>query len=244
MSESRGMNIVKASDGSILVRARLTDSSGAKITTGTASLYVLRFIPDTGALSTFDWDDNTFKTGAVTTPTSTLSHRTANNGSLDTGIWDKRIVSPALTAFSVGDKYVAYITHTDLLEDLAVEFQYGAGEGDDTPQTGDNYARIGASGAGLTSVGLAASAIGTSSFAAGALTDAIVGADFFKSLFNYRRGVDFPETVKHSIAGLLAALMTWSISGTTLTAKKVDGSSFFTQPLSSSSGAAPVVARD
>lgn len=142
MAESRGVLIVKANDGSILIQARLTNSAGAIITSGTASLYLAHVVPGSGAFETLDHNDNTFKTGACTTPTVAMTHRTLNNATVNTGVWNYRVTSANLSAHVVGDKYVAYVTHASLVEAIAIEYQYGAGEGDDTPQTQDHAADL------------------------------------------------------------------------------------------------------
>lgn len=128
MAESRGMAIIRSGDTSILFRLVAFDGADAKITSGTMSLRLWHVIPTTGALETFDFDDDTFKTGAITTPTAALSHQTAENSTYDTGLWTLR--QTTLTDFTIGDKYVAEFSHASLPRPITVEFQYGDLEGD------------------------------------------------------------------------------------------------------------------
>jgi len=128
MAESRGMAIVRSDDTSILFRAALYDVADAKITSGTTSLRLWHIVPATGAVETYDFNDDTFKTGAVTTPTATMTHRQAENSTYNTGVWTYRHAT--LTDFTVGDKYVAEVSHTSLTRELHIEFQYGSTEGD------------------------------------------------------------------------------------------------------------------
>lgn len=129
MAESRGMSILRSSDTSILIRAQLIDAANAKITSGTTTLRVWRVIPTTGALETYDFNDDTFKTGAVTTPTTTMTHRQAENSTYDTGVWTTRLT--VLTDYDVGDKYIFEVSHGALPHPLAVEYQYGDLDGDE-----------------------------------------------------------------------------------------------------------------
>lgn len=127
MAESRGINIIKQSDTSILFYASLSDVSNAKITSGTTSLRMWHFVPSTGALETYDFNDVTFKTGAITTNTAAMTHRTTENSTYDTGIWSYR--HSDLTGFTSGDKYVVEISHANLPRSINMIFQYGGSEG-------------------------------------------------------------------------------------------------------------------
>lgn len=127
MAESRGMNIIRSNDGSVLFRAILFDSSNNPITTA-STLRIFEFVPTTGALNTFDFDDDTFKSGAITTPTVAMTHQQGENATFDTGIHTFR--QTVLTDFEIGNKYIAYVTHASLVRAIAAEFQYGDLEGD------------------------------------------------------------------------------------------------------------------
>jgi hypothetical protein len=122
------MSIIRSNDGSILFRAVLFDASGNPITT-TATLMILHFVPASGDIETYDFNDNTFKTTAVTTRTQNLTHEQADNNTVDTGIHRHRHTT--LTDFEIGDKYVAYVEHASLPAPIVAEFQYGDLEGDD-----------------------------------------------------------------------------------------------------------------
>lgn len=122
------MAIVRSDDTSILFRASLFDAANAKITAGAASLRIWHFVPTTGALETYDFNDDTFKTGAVTTATASLTHRQAENSTYNTGVWSYR--HSTITNFTKGDKYVFEVTHASLAKTVHGEFQYGDCEGD------------------------------------------------------------------------------------------------------------------
>lgn len=128
MAESRGIDIIRSNDGSILFRVSAFDAANAKITTGTLSMRLWRVIPTSGSLETYDFDDDTFKTGAVTTAEANLTHQQAENSTYDTGIWTRR--HTVLTDFTIGDKYIAEFSHASLPKPIPFEFQYGDLEGD------------------------------------------------------------------------------------------------------------------
>lgn len=130
MAESRGSNFIfRSSDTSLLIRAVLFDATDAKITAGTTSLRIWHVIPTTGALETYDFNDNTFKTGAVTTPTVAMTHRQAENNTYNTGYWNYRHTT--LGPFVVGDKYIFEVSHANLPRPITAEYQYGDLEGDE-----------------------------------------------------------------------------------------------------------------
>lgn len=92
-----------------------------------------------------------------------------------------------------------------------------------TPQTGDNYARIGAAGAGLTSVAL------TSAYDFAKGTTAVTES--------YNADGSAPTPIQ-AIMAILQILTEGSVAGTTMTVKKLDGSTTaFTLTLNS--GTAP-----
>ena len=127
-AESQGLDIVKSSNTSIAVVFGLRDSAGAKITSGSATARIWHILPATGALETYDFNDDTFKTGAITTATVAMTHQTAENGTYNTGNWVIRHAT--LTAFVDGDKYVIEASHADLTESIPYWFQYGGADGD------------------------------------------------------------------------------------------------------------------
>lgn len=123
----KGIDVRETTDR-LVFRCSLKDSSGAKVTTGTTSLRLYELQSD-GTLKTYDFDDNTFKTTTVTTETLALTHRTANNGATNTGIWTEDLAT--LTGFTRGNIYIAQITNTSASpESQEREFQFGDAEGD------------------------------------------------------------------------------------------------------------------
>ena len=112
----------------IILRVLLQDSSGAIITTGTASLRLYELQNDDTFLS-YDFNSNTFKSTALTTETASMTHRTGNNGTTNTGIWTYGIGT--VSAFNTKSVYVAVVDHSSASPvRQAREFQYGSGEGD------------------------------------------------------------------------------------------------------------------
>ncbi len=95
----RGIDIRQTGDR-LLFRAFLIDVDGALVTTGTSNLYLYHLQND-GTLESYDFTGNTFKTGALTSETQALTHRTGNNGNTDTGIWTFALTT--LTGFAAGD---------------------------------------------------------------------------------------------------------------------------------------------
>lgn len=123
MSESRGIDLLRESDTSLLVTAYLIDAANAKITAGATTVRVFHIVPTTGAFESYDFNDNTFKTTALTTPTLALTHRTTDNATYNTGTWTVRLTT--LTAFTVGDKYIYEVSNASLPAPQQRLFQYG-----------------------------------------------------------------------------------------------------------------------
>ena len=121
----KGIDIRQTGDR-IVFRASLKDSSGVKITSGSASLYVYELQSD-GALKSYDFDDNTFKSTALTTETASMSHRAGNNGGTNTGLWT--YVLSTLTGFTDGNIYFAVVSHASAMPPQQErEFQFGSGQ--------------------------------------------------------------------------------------------------------------------
>lgn len=136
---------VRATTDRLLFRALLLDSVGAKVTTGTTTLRLYE-LQSTGTLKSYDFNDNTFKTTALTTPTLAMSHRQGNNATFDTGLWT--IALATLTGFTVGNVYFAGVANTGATPaDQVREFQFGNAEGDMTVTTGLINANAAASSA-------------------------------------------------------------------------------------------------
>jgi hypothetical protein len=118
----RGIDIRETGDR-ILFRALITDSDNAAVATGTAALYLYELQND-GTLKSYDFDDNTFKTTALTTGTLALTHRTGNNSTVNTGLWTAILAT--LTGFTAGNIYIVNVIHS-VEGQQSREFQFGSG---------------------------------------------------------------------------------------------------------------------
>jgi hypothetical protein len=130
----RGVSVRQSGDR-IIFRASLKDSAGAKLASGTTALRLFEQQPD-GSLKSFDWNDFTFKTTALTTDNRAMTHRTGNNGTYNTGIWTATLLSTegtntGLNGFTIGNIYLAQASNAGAVPlDQEREFQYGGAEGD------------------------------------------------------------------------------------------------------------------
>ncbi len=123
----RGIDIRETGDR-LVFRAFVEDSNGALVATGTTSLYLYELQND-GTLKSYDFDDNTFKTTALTTETLALVHRQGNNATTNTGIWSENLTT--LTGFTVGNIYLALVTNSNsAAADQVREWQFGSGQED------------------------------------------------------------------------------------------------------------------
>lgn len=123
----KGVDIRQSGDR-ILFRVFLQDSSGVKVTSGTAALSLYELQND-GTLKSYDFNDNTFKTTALTTATVNMTHRTGNNASVNTALWTYALTT--VTGFTRGNVYFACVNHSSSSPvDQVREFQYGEGAGD------------------------------------------------------------------------------------------------------------------
>jgi hypothetical protein len=125
---SKGIDFRKDGD-ELLFRVQLLDGADAVVTAGPTSLYLYEVVMSDGTLNSYDFDDDTFKTGALTTETDAMTHRKGNNGTTDTGIWTYRLST--LTGFTLGNIYLAIVTNSNASPARqAREFQYGQAEVD------------------------------------------------------------------------------------------------------------------
>lgn len=123
----KGINVRQTGDR-LLFRALLQDNTGALITTSTAAMRIYELQND-GTLKSYDFNDNTFKTTALTTATQNLTHRTGNNSTVNTGIWTFALTT--VTGFTIGNIYLFNVNHSSAVPtDQVREFQYGDTEGD------------------------------------------------------------------------------------------------------------------
>ncbi len=121
-----GVNIRK--QGGVVFRALMLDAAGALVVTGTATLMLTELQSD-GTLLTYDFSDDTFKSGTVTTRTVTPVVQLANNGAQATGLWTYELATAS--GFTKSGIYFAHITNTTAVPDEQVrEFQFGGMEGD------------------------------------------------------------------------------------------------------------------
>ena len=114
---------VRQTGNRLIFRAFLQDSSGAVVTTGTTNVGLYE-VQDDGTLKSYDWNDNTFKTTALTTEYQTATHQTGNNSTTNTGVWTKALTT--LTGFTVGGIYLVQLRNTGAYPTIQTrEFQYG-----------------------------------------------------------------------------------------------------------------------
>lgn len=126
---------VRQSGTAIIVRASLKDSAGAKVTTGTTTV---RFgeIQSDGTIIAYDFNDNTFKTAAATTPTANATHQQMNGATFNTGTWT--LAQSVVTNFTKNAVYIVYVNNALASPpDQEREFQYGGIDGDCTLSGGN-----------------------------------------------------------------------------------------------------------
>jgi len=123
----KGIDIRQTGDR-IIFRAALIDDDGSLLASGSALLYLYELQSD-GTLKSYDWNDNTFKTTALTTATASLTHRKGDNDSTNTGYWTYALST--LTGFTAGNVYIAVVHHDSAgPQDQHREFQFGSAQGD------------------------------------------------------------------------------------------------------------------
>jgi hypothetical protein len=129
---------VRQTGAELVFRAFLQTSAGAVVTTGTTNLYLMELQSD-GTIKTYDFNDNTFKTTAVTTEPLAMTYRKSNNATTDTGLWT--VVLSTLTGFTIGAVYLVRINNTNAFPtDQMREFQYGSEQGDLVVDSSGNLA--------------------------------------------------------------------------------------------------------
>jgi hypothetical protein len=113
---------IRQSGSTLLFRAFLQDTAGNIVSGGTTSLYIYE-LQDDGSIKSYDFSDKTLKTTALTTETASMTHRTGNNSTRDTGLWTYSLVPSGLNSGAV---YVSVIESTLASPTKqAREFQYG-----------------------------------------------------------------------------------------------------------------------
>ncbi|KPL13114.1 hypothetical protein AMJ85_00205 [candidate division BRC1 bacterium SM23_51] len=124
-----GIN-VRATGSRIMFRVLLLNSSGTLVTSGTTTLRLYKLL-NNGALSSYDFNDHTFKGSTLTTETAPggMTHQRGNNNTTDTGIWTYHLST--VTGFSDGDIIFALVNNSGATPAWQVhQFQYGGSEGD------------------------------------------------------------------------------------------------------------------
>lgn len=129
-----GIDVRRTSGGKLVLRAALKDAYGSLVTSGTTNVYLYE-LQDDGTLKSFDWNDNTFKTTALTTEVATATHRQGNNSATNTGVWTKALTT--VTGFTVGGVYMVVFSNTQASPPRQErEFQFGGTQGDPVLTTG------------------------------------------------------------------------------------------------------------
>jgi hypothetical protein len=127
---AKGISI-RATTGELVFDAFLQDSYGNLVTSGSTYFRLYRRIEASGTLESFDWNDATFKTSALTTENLSASHRKGNNNTRDTGLWTARLSS--LSNFAKGDICYVIVDNTYSSPKIQMtKFQFGSAEGDMT----------------------------------------------------------------------------------------------------------------
>lgn len=169
---------VRQTGGKLLLRQYLQDVNGDRVISGTTSVYLVEY-QDDGSLKTYDFNDNTFKAGAVTTEAVSATYRKTNNNTTDTGLWTYLLGT--VSGFTPGAVYsYRFVNSNAVPQDVWRDFQWGSAEGDlattangagvaalqsDVTQwktatapanTGDAFARLGAPAGASTAADIAA----------------------------------------------------------------------------------------
>lgn len=119
---------VRQTGSALVFRAFMQTSAGAKETAGPVTL-ALYEIQNDGTFKSYDFNDNTFKTAALTTATASMTHQKGNNATVNTGVWTYALST--LTGFTVGAIYLAQVNDASASPtDQTREFQYGSEQGD------------------------------------------------------------------------------------------------------------------
>lgn len=119
---------VRQTGNRLIFEESLKDSDGARVTSGTTTLFIYE-LQDDGTLKSYDYNDNTFKTTTLTTETASMTHRTGNNGATNTGIWTYALTT--VSGFTAGAIYFYVVANSGASPpQMERMFQYGSAEGD------------------------------------------------------------------------------------------------------------------
>jgi len=128
-----GLFVLKSAQGRLVFAEWLTDADGADIVDGTC-VYGIEELQSDGTFKSYDFNDNTFKTTALTTPTASMTQATRNNATVNTGIWAAALTT--LTGFTVNGIYSLLVTASPATgpgqspTNRRRWFQYGGQDGD------------------------------------------------------------------------------------------------------------------
>lgn len=108
-----------------LVRNFFQNSLGVPLSSGNTRIYIAEPQND-GSLKTYDFNDNTFKTGPVTTAYASGTHRKMDNNIRDTGLWT--YVHTNVSNFTEGNIYLVQVENNFASPTTQTrEFQFGSG---------------------------------------------------------------------------------------------------------------------
>lgn len=131
----RGIDVKQTDAGELVFEVGLLDSTGAKLTTGTTLLYLYE-LQDDGTLLSYDFNDDTFKSTALTTETLAMTHRQGNNNTKNTGLWTAILAT--LTGFTNGSIIFVMVENSGASPDTQWrKFQFGGFQGDQTVSNDD-----------------------------------------------------------------------------------------------------------
>ena len=98
------MEFTKNNSANFHVCELVVDSDKAKITADTIELRIFEII-EGGTYKIYDWNDSTFKSTATTTQEDSCTHKTVDNGTYNTGIFENNMAIDK-DAFTSGVTYV------------------------------------------------------------------------------------------------------------------------------------------
>lgn len=207
---------VKETANRLVFDVFLQDMSGILVTSGTTKLYLYE-VQNDGTLNSYDFSSNIFTSGVLTNAFGNLTHRRVLGNTANTGIWTSGLTT--LTGFSQSGIYYAHTNHTNAMpNDQMRKFQFGSEQGDVSVDR---------------TYGVKADIHGWKAGNPSGLADAVL-----------MRNVSGIESIipEHSLGTVILSMLENSISGTTLTIKKTDGSTLFTKTLTLNVNASPITA--
>jgi len=223
MAQSQKGIDVRQTGTALTFRAFLQTSAGARLGTGTTTLELLEIQSD-GTVKSYDFNDNTFKTTALTTPTLALTHRPSNNATTTTGLWT--VVLGTVSGFTVGGIYIAIVKNTGASpEDQAREFQYGSEQGDVVPLSVDSAARLERAVRAIT-LGTVTTGASTTSIPTSGLDPAASVTDQFKGLILEFDAATTTANLRGQKTDITSSTAGGTLTVTALTTAPVSGDTF------------------